>query len=109
MRNRPASMVGRAGMLRILWLSAIACLCVAASPGAAAPGDPGGGVVLAAAGTRPPAADRIRAIRIEGAQRIEPETILSYVLIQSGDAWYGQKIEGSQKALLATGLFADAA
>jgi len=96
-------------MLRILWLSAIACLCVAASPGAAAPGDPGGGVMMAAARKKPPAVDRIRAIRIEGAQRIEPETILSYVLIQSGDAWDGQKIEGSQKALLATGLFADAA
>ena len=46
-------------------------------------------------------------IRIEGAQRIEPETIRSYLLIQPGDAWDDELVDRSLKALFATGLFAD--
>jgi outer membrane protein insertion porin family len=46
-------------------------------------------------------------IRIEGAQRIEPETIRSYLLIQPGDAWDEELVDKSLKALFATGLFAD--
>ena len=46
-------------------------------------------------------------IRIEGAQRIEPETIRSYLLIQPGDAWDDELVDKSLKALFATGLFAD--
>jgi outer membrane protein insertion porin family len=55
----------------------------------------------------PPTADTIRAIQIEGAQRIEPETIGSYLRVQAGDAWDRQKIDASLKSLFATGLFAD--
>ena len=46
-------------------------------------------------------------IRIEGVQRIEPETIRSYLLIQPGDKWDNEKVDRSLKALFATGLFAD--
>ena len=46
-------------------------------------------------------------IRIEGAQRIEPETIRSYLQIQPGDAWDDELVDKSLKALFATGLFAD--
>src|SRR5689334_7211923 len=46
-------------------------------------------------------------IRIEGAQRIEPETIRSYLLIQPGDAWDDELVDKSLKSLFATGLFAD--
>jgi outer membrane protein insertion porin family len=46
-------------------------------------------------------------IRIEGAQRIEPETVRSYLLIQPGDAWDDERVDKSLKALFATGLFAD--
>lgn len=46
-------------------------------------------------------------IRIEGAQRIEPETIRSYLLIQPGDVWDDELVDRSLKALFATGLFAD--
>ena len=46
-------------------------------------------------------------IRIEGAQRIEPETVRSYLLIQPGDAWDDEQVDKSLKALFATGLFAD--
>ena len=46
-------------------------------------------------------------IRIEGVQRIEPETVRSYLLIQPGDSWDSERIDRSLKALFATGLFAD--
>src|SRR5260370_2458035 len=46
-------------------------------------------------------------IRIEGAQRIEPETIRSYLLVQPGEVWDDELVDRSLKALFATGLFAD--
>src|ERR1700756_3580020 len=46
-------------------------------------------------------------IRIEGVQRIEPETVRSYLLIQPGDEWDDERVDKSLKALFATGLFAD--
>jgi outer membrane protein insertion porin family len=46
-------------------------------------------------------------IRIEGIQRIEPETVRSYLLLQPGDPWDPEKVDRSLKALFATGLFAD--
>ncbi|HEY1799250.1 MAG TPA: outer membrane protein assembly factor BamA [Stellaceae bacterium] len=46
-------------------------------------------------------------IRIEGTQRIEKETVLSYLLLQKGDPWDPERVDKSLKALFATGLFAD--
>jgi outer membrane protein insertion porin family len=46
-------------------------------------------------------------IRIEGLQRIEPETVRSYLLLQKGDPWDPDRVDASLKALYATGLFAD--
>jgi len=46
-------------------------------------------------------------IRIEGLQRIEPETVRSYLLLQQGDPWDPDRVDASLKALFATGLFAD--
>ncbi len=46
-------------------------------------------------------------IRIEGLQRIEPETVRSYLLLQKGDPWDPERVDSSLKALFATGLFAD--
>jgi outer membrane protein insertion porin family len=46
-------------------------------------------------------------IQVEGVQRIEPETVRSYLQIQPGDAWDEERIDNSLKALFATGLFAD--
>ena len=40
-------------------------------------------------------------------QRIEPETVRSYLLLQPGDAWDAERVDSSLKALFATGLFAD--
>src|SRR4051794_28026313 len=51
--------------------------------------------------------DRVADVRIEGIQRIEPETVRSYLLLQPGDPWDAERIDRSLKALFATGLFAD--
>ena len=68
-------------------------------------------VLSAAAQTRPaPAAassGSIGNVRIEGIQRIEPETVKSYLLLQAGDPWDPERVDRSLKALFATGLFAD--
>ena len=50
----------------------------------------------------------VKDIRIEGAQRLERETILSYLTLAAGDRANEEKLDGSLKALYATGLFADA-
>jgi outer membrane protein insertion porin family len=57
----------------------------------------------------PPAAEGtvIRDIRIEGNQRVENGTILSYMLIKAGDAYDAVRVDRSLKALYGTGLFAD--
>jgi len=46
-------------------------------------------------------------VLVEGTQRIEPETVKSYLLLKSGDQFDASKIDGSLKSLFATGLFAD--
>ncbi|MDH5749970.1 MAG: outer membrane protein assembly factor BamA, partial [Rhodospirillales bacterium] len=49
----------------------------------------------------------VREIVVEGAQRIEPATVRSYLLIQEGDLFSPSRIDRSLKSLFATGLFAD--
>lgn len=49
----------------------------------------------------------IRQILVEGAQRIEPETVQSYLLIQPGDFYDPSRVNRSLKSLFSTGLFAD--
>ncbi len=51
--------------------------------------------------------DPIQEIRVEGNQRIEPETIRSYMQINPGDPFDALKIDQALKNLFATGLFAD--
>jgi outer membrane protein insertion porin family len=46
-------------------------------------------------------------VRVEGTQRIDPETVRSYLLIKSGDTADADRLDRSLKALFATGLFAD--
>lgn len=61
----------------------------------------------------PPAATPVRAggtiqsIKVEGNQRIETGTILSYVLVQPGDPFDPDRLDRSLKTLYATGLFQD--
>ena len=49
----------------------------------------------------------VREIVVEGAQRVEPDTIRSYMLIQEGDLYDARRVNRSLKSLFATGLFAD--
>lgn len=53
------------------------------------------------------AGDTIQEIRIEGNQRIEADTIRSYMQIVAGDKYDEAKVDASLKAMFATGLFAD--
>lgn len=49
----------------------------------------------------------VSAIRVEGNQRVEPETVASYMTIRAGDRFDPMKVDESLKALYATGLFGD--
>jgi outer membrane protein insertion porin family len=51
--------------------------------------------------------DPIGAIQIEGNQRIEAETVRSYMELQPGDPFAADRIDKALKNLFATGLFAD--
>ena len=51
--------------------------------------------------------EAIQRIVIDGNQRIEPETIRSYLTVTEGDTFDAARIDKSLKALFATGLFAD--
>ena len=54
-----------------------------------------------------PMGGRISEIRVEGLQRIEPETVLSYLTVKAGDSFDAERVDSSLKALFKTGLFAD--
>jgi outer membrane protein insertion porin family len=49
----------------------------------------------------------VRQVDVEGTQRIDPETVRSYVLLKPGEQATPVALDKSLKALFATGLFAD--
>ncbi len=49
----------------------------------------------------------IKEIRVEGVQRIEPETVRSYMRVNPGDTFDPLRLDTSLKNLFSTGLFAD--
>ena len=49
----------------------------------------------------------IREIRVEGAERIEPATIVSYLNLSVGDEMTQDSLDSALKGLFSTGLFAD--
>lgn len=51
----------------------------------------------------------IRAIRVEGNRRVEPETVKSYLTFQVGDTYSSFAVDESLQSLFATGLFGDVA
>lgn len=51
--------------------------------------------------------DKIGNVKVEGAQRIEPATVLSYMDVQRGDPFDPDLLNRAIKSLFATGLFAD--
>jgi outer membrane protein insertion porin family len=78
---------------------AVASLC-AASPAAAQ---------FVTPRSAAPSAGTVQEIRVEGTQRIAPETVRSYVALQPGDVLDPEALDRSLKALFGTGLFADVA
>ncbi|MGB3809532.1 MAG: outer membrane protein assembly factor BamA [Parvibaculum sp.] len=70
-----------------------------------------GVAAMAAEAAQPAAAAKagpvIRQIVVEGNQRIERETVLSYMAFREGMPYDAGQIDGSLKTLFATGLFAD--
>ena len=50
---------------------------------------------------------RIREVAIEGIQRIEAETVKSYLTLTEGDPFDADRVDKSLKILYATGLFSD--
>ncbi|WP_267393127.1 MULTISPECIES: outer membrane protein assembly factor BamA [unclassified Sphingomonas] len=79
----------------------------AATPGA--PGAPGA-QVTAPAGVTPvaPAVVRtIKTLRVEGAQRIEPETVLSYTKLRVGISYTPETLDQALKDLQASDLFVE--
>jgi outer membrane protein insertion porin family len=62
-----------------------------------------GGLARAQSG----AGDIVREIHVEGTQRIEAETVRSYLTFQRGESYDPARVDSSIKALFATGLFAD--
>src|SRR5215467_5270803 len=54
-----------------------------------------------------PQEQAIAHIVVKGTQRIEPETVLTYISIHAGDTYSEQASDTALKTLYATGLFAD--
>ncbi len=55
----------------------------------------------------PAPAPVVNAIQVEGVQRLEAETVMSYLALRKGEAAGSTQLNDSVKALFATGLFAD--
>lgn len=90
--------------IRGLVLLALAVIALAGDPGSAFAQTKRGTASSAAAAS---AGGTIQEIRIEGAQRVDPQTILSYMTVAPGDRFDQQKLDASLKAIFDTGLFAD--
>jgi outer membrane protein insertion porin family len=55
----------------------------------------------------PPSEDHIANVKVEGVQRIEPATVISYLTLKAGDPFDPARVNESLKALYATGYFSD--
>ncbi|HYI83358.1 MAG TPA: POTRA domain-containing protein, partial [Acetobacteraceae bacterium] len=90
-------------------LIATACLvpALAAAPSAAQGNRPRQPARAAPARAAPGAEGTVREIEVRGNQRIEADTVRSYMLLQPGDAFDADRLDRSLKSLYATGLFRD--
>ena len=61
----------------------------------------------AAAPVAAPVTRTIKTLRVEGSQRLEPETVLSYTKLRSGQAYTNETLDQALKDLIASELFAD--
>lgn len=67
----------------------------------------GGRPALVSAAWAAPAAERVDEINISGIERIEPETVLTYMDVKVGDMMTQERLNETLKALFSTNLFAD--
>jgi outer membrane protein insertion porin family len=91
---------------RALLLAATCLVPVVAAPVAEAQPQPRRPAAQRPAPARP-AAGTVQGIDVQGNQRIEAETIRSYMLLQPGDAFEEDRLDRSLRTLFATGLFKD--
>lgn len=78
------------------------------APPANAPASTPAPAAAPAAPTAPPApVERVRSVTIEGSQRLEPDTIRSYIRLKEGDVYTQAAADQALKDLFATELFAD--
>jgi outer membrane protein insertion porin family len=87
---------------KLAFLAALACCAV--SPAQA---ESAGGALWNPSALVASVSPTVEDVRIEGAQRLEKETVTSYLTLAKGDVATPEKIDASLKALYATGLFAD--
>lgn len=99
-----------------LALSVLAPVNAQESPDVPVIGPAAPGARLPATGTQQPPAGpptvpgaRLAGVVVQGNQRVEPETIVSYMSIRQGDRFGVNDINDSLKRLFSTGLFADVA
>lgn len=90
--------------IRLSKLAFLAALACAASPALA---ESAGSALWNPSSLVASASPTVEDVRIEGAQRLEKETVTSYLTLAKGDVATPEKIDASLKALYATGLFAD--
>jgi outer membrane protein insertion porin family len=89
-------------------LLALALLVFAAPAHALSVDSPAVAAPAPAAPAEAPVGATIRSIQVEGTQRIEPNTVLSYLALNQGDVATREKMNESLKNLFATGFFSDA-
>ena len=88
--------------IRLFLFAASACLTLGLSAPVEAQQRP-----RAATPAQAPSQGVVRGIDVVGNQRIEAETIRSYMLLQPGDAFDADRLDRSLRTLFATGLFRD--
>ena len=90
-------------------LSSILLAVLLLAPGVASAQEPAAARPPGAAPsyTGPVPAGRVGGIDVRGNQRIEADTVRSYMVIQPGDTFDADRLDRSLKALFATGLFRD--
>ncbi|UYY78071.1 outer membrane protein assembly factor BamA [Sphingomonas sp. R1] len=74
---------------------------------AAKPAAPATQPQAAPAPVAPAVVRTIKSLRVEGSQRIEPETVLSYTRLRVGDSYTNETVDQAIKDLLASELLAD--
>ena len=81
----------------------------ALAQGAAAQSAPAApaGAAPAPAGAAPAPAGVVRSIAVVGNQRLEPETVISYMPVRIGETYTRERLDEALRDLYATELFAD--